>query len=368
MESALAYNLRRHRMRWASMLSFALAAGGISGAFAATFPDLYTVVVSPRADSPDRRTEGINLAMQQLLTRITGRRDAFWDPELRTLTEGPARYVDAVGFQTAEQLMVRFNQPAIEQQLVQLNRPVWSAERPLTLIWLALAGPAGERGILAAEGADVGLAAGLAETMNELRQQLRATAQERGLPITLPLLDLQDVSALDFADLWGGFTDRIVAASTRYTADAILVGRVRLGDEFGPAVQWTLLDQGRLRAVTGGGLRDGLDGLADLYAAELSAAGGITQHRVTVLDVMTIDDYGRLMRYLESLSVLETVQVEAFQAGALTMQLAARGDTAVLARMFSLGGLLRPAESAAVVAHSGSGLVLRLAAVPGGSG
>ena len=366
MKSVLAKVVRLRRTGWAWMLGAGMAAW-MSGASAAVFPELYTVIVSPRSDVPDRRSEGINLAMQQLLTRITGRRDAFWDPELRVLTETPERYIDAVGFQTPEQLMVRFSQPAIDQQLVALDRSVWGAERPLTLVWLAVAGATGERGILAAEGADLGLAAGLSDTLDVMREDLQAVARERGLPITLPLLDLQDLAALEFADLWGGFADRIVAASARYGADAILFGRVRLGDPFGPEIQWTLLDDGRVRVITGGGIRDGLDGQADLYAAELSTVGGISQHRVTVLDVKTIEDYGRLMRYFEDLSVLESMQLETFEAGALTLRLTVRGDTSVLSRVFSLGGLLRPAESAAVLARPASSLVLRLATSPGGS-
>jgi uncharacterized protein len=279
--------------------------------------------------------------MGQLLTRLTGRRDAGWDPELAGIVEAANDYVDAVGFETADRLLVRFNSRALEQELTRLGRPIWGPERPLTLVWLAVDGPGGERAILAGDDALDGASAAMTQVMTQLREELQAAADERGLPITLPLLDLEDLNAIDFTDIWGGFTDRIAAASRRYRADALLVGKAR-ATEFGVTVEWTLTDDRGARRVIGGAVRDGLDSLADLYAAEFATLGGTRAQRITVTDVVSVDDYGRLMKYLAGLSVLESVQVESLDNGAVTLRLAARGDPAVLERVLRLGGLLKP--------------------------
>jgi hypothetical protein len=308
---------------------------------AATFADLYAVIVTPSPEAEDPQAEGVRLAMGQLLTRVTGRRDAGWDPELAGLVERAADYVDAVGFETTDQLLVRFNGRAVDRALTELNRPIWGPERPLTLIWLALDGLGGERAILSADPVDLGATPAMSELLAQLRQELRAAASERGLPITLPLLDLEDLNAIGFADIWGGFNDRIAAASSRYGADAWLIGKARV-TEFGIAVQWSLVDGDRQRMVVGGAVRDGLDSLADFYAAEFATVGGTRAARITVSGLQSVDDYGRLMRYLENLSVLESVQVESLADGAVTLRLAARGDDAVLERLLSLSGVLRP--------------------------
>jgi hypothetical protein len=325
----------------ASILSLAPA----QAAHSATFRDLYTVVVTPSEDANDRRADGIRRAMGKLLTRVTGRRDAGWDPDLADLVEGADQYVDAVGFETADKLMVRFDGAAVERALTQLNRPVWGPERPLTLIWVAVDGPLGERGILAADEVGQGWSPQMTDLMRAVREQLQSVADERGLPVTLPLLDLEDLSKVSFADIWGGFTDRIEQASSRYGADAVLIGRARPSD-YGLEVRWTLVERGRRRLLAGGDVRDGLDWLADQYAAELATVGGARTERITVLDVHSLDDYGRVMRYVENLSVLDSVQVESLDQGTLRWRGAARGDRSVLERVLALGGVVKPSSPA----------------------
>ena len=52
-------------------------------------------------------------------------------------------------------------------------------------------------------------------------------AEKRGLPLAFPLLDTEDLQSVTFSDIWGGFDERIIAASKRYGANSILIGRVR---------------------------------------------------------------------------------------------------------------------------------------------
>ena len=61
-----------------------------------------------------------------------------------------------------------------------------------------------------------------------------------------------------------------------------------------------------------------------------------------MLGVETLDDYGRVMRYLESLSMLESVGTEEFVDGVLSIRVRARGRTAVLERVLRLSTILTP--------------------------
>jgi hypothetical protein len=153
------------------------------------------------------------------------------------------------------------------------------------------------------------------------------------------------MNAVTFTDVWGGFDDRIVAASVRYGADAVLIGRVRPG-LLGNEVEWLFVNGVERQALPAAAVRDGLDLAADRYAADLSTVGGASIALLTVNNVRTPADYGRVLSYLERQSVLESVDVESFDSGTLSLRVAARGDARVLERVLALGGVLRPAAAA----------------------
>jgi hypothetical protein len=316
--------------------------------FAATLPDLYNVTVVPERTATDQRAAAIEAAMARLLIRVTGSRNAPLDPALQALVAAPSRYLTSYGLDRQGRSLVGFSRSQVERALAELGMPVWGPERPLTLLWIAADDGAGGRALLGAnDTTDLGVEAtpAMAALLTAVRAEVAAAADERGLPIALPSLDLEDLSAVTFTDVWGGFEDRVLAASQRYRADAVLIGRVRPG-VFGNEVEWLFVNGTERQALPLATVRDGLDLAADRYAAELSTVGGATMTSITVRNVLTSADYGRVVSYLEQQSVLESVDVEAFGNGTLSLRVAARGDAAVLGRVLALGGVLRPAAGA----------------------
>jgi hypothetical protein len=196
----------------------------------------------------------------------------------------------------------------------------------------------------------------MVDLLTMLRTELAAVADARGLPVVLPQLDAEDLAGIKFEDVSSGVEDRVIAASARYRADAVLIGRAHPG-LVGTEVEWLLLKDGERRMIEGAAVRDGLDAVADQYASELSVVGGATTSRLRVLDVKTPDDYGRVMSYLEKVGSLQSVDVESLERGTLTVRVAARGDARVLERVLALGGVLRP-DSAT---PGGGALVFRIA-------
>jgi hypothetical protein len=327
----------------------------VSAAFAAplssvavTFEDLYAVTVTPDPAAPNQREAALQAAMARLLIRVTGNRNAPLEPALQPLSAAPDGFLQSYGLIQQGQTQVGFNGGQIERVLTDLGQPFWGPERPLTLLWVAVDDGAGGRVLLGADpAADLGAAASprLAELAGQVREEVAAAADERGLPIAWPLLDLEDLSAVSATDVWGGFDDRIVAASARYRADAVLIGRVRPG-VFGTEVEWLFVHGLQRQGLPLAGIRDGLDAAADRYAADLATVGGASITLLTVRNVFTPADYGRVVGYLERLSALQTVDVESFDNGTLSLRVAARGDAQVLERLLALGGVLRPAAAA----------------------
>jgi len=323
---------------------------------AATFPNLYVVTVQPDPTAADQRAAATEAAFAGLLVRVTGNRYAALDPQLQALIHDAKGYLNSYGEDRQGRAQVGFNGARVQAALTTLNVPAWGSERPLTLLWIAVDDGEGGRAQLPANDLPADVTPALAELLTMIRAELAAVADERGLPILLPLLDAEDMSAATFTDVWGGFDDRVLPASARYRADAVLIGRAHPG-LLGYEIDWLLLKDGERRALEGTAVRDGLDAVADQYASELGVVGGATTTRVRVLDVATPADYGRVMGYLETVSALQSVDVEGLERGTLSLRVAARGDARVLERLLALGGVLR-LDSAA---SSSNALVFRIA-------
>src|SRR5690606_30642667 len=128
---------------------------------------------------------------------------------------------------------------AIERILRSANVTVWGNDRPLTLVWLAVDWGQGEREIVAAGDAPMDAEAALRIERNRLlRERVHEAATRRGIPVAFPLLDAEDLQQVNFADVWGGFDDRLLAASHRYGASSVLVGRLRPGAVGGNRWSW----------------------------------------------------------------------------------------------------------------------------------
>jgi hypothetical protein len=322
-------------------LAAALTVAAPSGAV--TLAGLYTVTVAPDPAAADQRSAAIEAAMARLLMRVMGNRNAPLEPAVQPLLASADRYLSSYGIDRQGRALVGFSRGEIERALTDLGLPVWGPERPLTLLWIAVDDGAGGRALLGAdEPAQFGVPATpqMTELLRALREELVAAADERGLPIAWPLLDSEDLGAVTPTDVWGGFDDDIVAASQRYRADAVLIGRVRPG-AFGNEVDWLFVHGAERQALPIAAVRDGIDVAADRYAADLRTIGGASLTLLTVNGVHTPADYGRVMSYLERQSVLESVDVESFDGGSLRLRVAARGDARVLERVLALGGVLR---------------------------
>lgn len=331
---------------------------------AATVEDLYSVTVTRSLEPapgqiPRTAEDEIRFALGQLLPRVTGRLDAALEPALADLLLDAAAYVVQSGLLDRETLLITFDERAIEAALVARDQPIWGPERPLTVLWLAIDAGQGERGILSAGEGLTEMSREFLELQANLRGELITVAEERGLPLALPLMDLQDMSALSFIDVWGGFARQVIQASIRYGADGVLSGRARVMSS-GVNVQWTLLRDGDQVALDGTAVRDGLDRLADFYAAQFSTFGDVRATLITVLGVETLDDYGRVMRYLESLSMLESVDPEEFVDGALSIRVNARGGAVVLERVLGLSTTLTPTSGPLGQAANDAQLSFRL--------
>ena len=100
---------------------------------AATLANMYSVTVEPDPAAADQREAATQAAMARLLIRVTGNRNAPLDPALQPLLTDSGKYLSSYGDDRQGRALVGFSRGGVERALTQLGKPVWGAERPLTL-------------------------------------------------------------------------------------------------------------------------------------------------------------------------------------------------------------------------------------------
>jgi uncharacterized protein len=300
---------------------------------AARVPGLYQAEV----EFEGGREEGFRAALSEVLVRVTGRRDAHTRPEVQALLKDAASLAQQFRQPAPNRFWAAFDGAALERELAALGQPVWGAERPSTLLWIAVDAGGGSRFVIASQEEF--------EAEAEIRAQALEAASRRGIPLVFPLMDAEDRAQASFAEVWGGFEDSILAASERYGVDAVLVGRLS-ADDPGHG-RWTLLGADGAQRWSGG-VGDSVDRIADQFAARFAvvASGERRTVRLTVDGVQSIEDYGRVSRFLGGLTAVESLGVEQVEQDRFVFRAVLRGEPTTLAEAVRLGGLLRPEPAA----------------------
>ena len=178
-----------------------------------------------------------------------------------------------------------------------------------------------------------------------LRERVLEIAQKRGLPLAFPLLDTTDLQSVTFSDIWGGFDDRIVAASKRYDANSILIGRVRPTSS--QRNRWSYYFGGEQRSWTGPP-EVVVGQIADLMAAELAVGGSSPMETVAlnVAGIETVDAYGSVQRLLAGVALIENYKITEVAGDTVRYQVEVRGGASRLRRALRFAGLLEEEAAA----------------------
>ena len=246
-----------------------------TAARAAVVPKLYEAAVPVSDQSLESRDPALRRALQAVLFKVTGTRDLPPDAGAALIQRAPT-LVQGYGYEPTASgngllLHAQFDARAVGTALRELNLPVWGANRPSHVVWIALQNDGQPRAVL--DGAGIAARA----------PAVAATADARGLPFTYPAVDAGEKQLAGFDALWAGNYTGVLGAARRYKADMIVVGRV--GREGG---RWL----GRWALLSGAGgieewseTRDSLDEvlaagvgeLADREAERFATSGTVAQ-------------------------------------------------------------------------------------------
>lgn len=333
----------------------AAMAGEVSG--------LYEAEVPVKSQGDAERNQALNTALVEVLIKVSGNRNVTSIASLQPVLSHPMglvqqfRYRELPKFEDRETvqsegnrvenpftqvLRVSFDAQAINQALNDAGLPVWGRARPSTLLWLAVE-DGNERYLLGVD------------DHPDIQELIRQEAHRRGVPVMIPLMDLEDQANLRFTDVWGNFQDVIVDASSRYQPEAVLVGRLyRQFDGLWQA-RWSLYlkdDRQQQWEISGDESRDiitaGIDGSADILSSKFSKiisevdSGDIM---IMITDVNSLEDYARTMKYLRSLDAVTQLQIEEVSASTVMLMVGIRSDRTELEQAIGFGSTLAPVSS-----------------------
>lgn len=197
-------------------------------AYALTQVDIYRTEVA--IDSTKDKGEELarQQAMKQVIVRASGYQDSIDNPVVTKALQSSARYVSQLSYGKEGDVMtlkLLFNDAQIRSLLTQAQLPFWPTNRNNLLVWLV-------------EEQNYDRKIVWEHSASNVSDQLKQAARDRGLPLTLPVGDFDDITGIEVSDLWGGFAKPISLASGRYPVDGVLVIRAQ-----GNSLRWNLYDQ-----------------------------------------------------------------------------------------------------------------------------
>jgi hypothetical protein len=328
--------------------------GAVTGITPAS-DNLFQADVPVDSQQPDLRAAYMKTALQEVLVRVTGQPEVLNRESVRSMLETPERFVQQYRYftqpeSTPPRLMLRvdFDGGAIEQALRQRGVAYWGkSERPEVLLWLAVE----DRGLRYIVSAQDG---------GDASRELQQAARQRGIPLLLPLMDLEDQSQVRFTDVWGGFFDGVQSASARYRPGDVLIGRLNRSPMGGWVARWDMRagrDSGSWRGTgdeLGGVLQAGIDTLSERLAAGVAAmetgvvAGMV---HITVEDVNTLMAFARVDDYLSSLTAVRHLELARVDGSTLQYALQLAGSLDGLTQTLAIGTVLEPSPGGAPGAY-----------------
>ncbi len=321
-----------------------------SRAQAARVDNLYVAEQLVAEQSGDVSKRQALAALEQVLIKVSGRRDIMAQTALQAVIDNPQQFIQRFSYAAtslpiqmasgqevvAQRLRVVFEEQLIDNLLQSAGLRPLGVVRPGVLLWLVE-----ERG---------GRREYIGQSDDPALGVMLERATARGLPIFRPLLDLEDEQNLPVGEAWGFFREPILQASQRYRADAVLVGRVFRDRKQAWRSNWQLFWQETVHNFDGSGqsLADQLSSAVEISADRLFAGfvapvgGERAEIELTIEALNSFSAYAQLRRYLAELPSVRTIAVRTVEQERMVLALTLDGSLKQLQDKLRLYKRLKP--------------------------
>ncbi len=312
--------------------------------------------VPVKTQSSAERKQATEDAFLQVLVRMSGTMAVELEDNILQKLGNAWRYVEQYQYEPLasealeaegyrENLILSFSPVAVRRVLDQAQMPFWSVNRPSTLVWLV------------EDDAELGKQLLNQYSETPVIQALSDAADVRGLPLTFPVLDMEDRLALSAEDVWDVNDEAIMAASERYAADVILVGRYSRTSRGELWSIWQFFHAGATRSYDSRVLlaeegtvdarfgADALFPLADFLSARYAILnrGEVAGRLVLQLGGVTdFSAYRRSLDYLGGLAAVSNLHVAAVRGDTMLLFLESEASVEKLMSTIALGNQMAP--------------------------
>lgn len=318
------------------------------GSYAAEVNNLYQAQLAVDSRDEDKREQLAPQLLHQVILKVVGNSALLNNTDLQPVLAQAGQYIQQFEYVRTNDVRADLTQPdrlalkinfdpnGVNQLIQDLGLPIWGKIRPDILAWVAVNKDQTQH-LLGLENADT-----------DIMPLLETAADKRGLPILLPVMDLQDLTQVSFDTVWQQDESKVQLASARYGADILLMSQVTVEGDIA-TVQWQLLSdddskrwqsQGTLPVA----LETGMGQLADILASRYSQTvdTSLANQRLTmhISDVVDYGDFTRLMSYLRQLDYITDIRVINLNDQMLDLDIAFTGNLQVLQRTLAVGRML----------------------------
>jgi hypothetical protein len=306
--------------------------------------NLYSAQVPVANQSSQALARASREALAEVLVKVSGSVDVLQYPSVSAALGKARGHVQQYAYSRDEddprKLSARFEFDGsfVTRLVTQAGAPLWTANRPLVLVWMVVEDASGRYFVNW-------------ETAPELAQELLAEFARRGVPVQLPLFDLADSAALTTEEAWHLNGPALQAASARYHVQNIVAGRLAALSAGNSIGDWSYFSSdARIdRSVTapdaGAFVREGVS----IVAEEMSARYAVTSSgtgeggvKLSVVGVFSYADYAGIVSWLEGLELIEHANIERIKGDRVELRLHAQADAGQLAAIIELNERLVP--------------------------
>ena len=250
-------------------LFFVLILSITTNAYAANVANLYQSHAPVLTQDEQERQQLAPDVLRQVILKVVGDRTALASVDITSILTNADKFIQQYQYQReatatqadGQELFLTFNETGLNKSLMDLGLPVWGKSRPEALIWLAVE----DNKKRAVFGAD---------STNPIVKSLEKGAYNRGLPVLMPLMDLQDQTQVTFTDIWNDFAGNVEQASKRYGTPVVVMVRASIAANGVAQMQWRAFINGesvqwQSQGDTNQAMQAGINELADKLASRL---------------------------------------------------------------------------------------------------
>lgn len=326
----------KKRKQWLYVLLcwFTVFIGCISSTFAAkqVIDERYRVVLPIESRQEEARQKSFQEGLRQVVQQLTGNEEVANNPFVQQAIESAGQFVHQFSYQ-GNTLFVAYAPELINDLLLNNGFVIWSQSKPAVILWLAIA-DAEQRRI-------VGM-----DTDPFTYEKVNELAQQQGLSLVIPLMDLTDVHQVNVNDILGQFPTVLTSASKRYGTNAMLIGKVRRLQENWEG-EWQLavddyhkslhINHADFDQVIAEGVAFATKQLKLMFGIARQQTTG-QSYRIQLKNIYSVGDLKKAESYLTNLEQIQRVSVKQISPYDVTFEVVPQGgvDQNMLSKVISM--------------------------------